>query len=421
MARDIFRREAMEAMASPDRLDQPLRLVRPAMWLFLGLGGAVILFALVWGLIVRVPIETQAQGILIDSAGIAEVSSQYEGRVVELAVAPGTQVEAGEVVARLSRRTRDRDIAEAQAALADAERRAGEAEQVFRANEGSIGSSERALAANLVTRMAEVRRQLAAREETVANIRRLVDQNAATREELAGVTALADELRTQLRQLEQQRLDQQVAVAQRGNDRRTARLAESQQVAEARRALAQLVAQAGDEEVIVAPISGELVELRAAQGDVIGAGEVVAVIDPRSSTERAQGGVEAVFYAPPASGKRIEPGMAVEVVPTTAEREIYGFIRGEVIEVAPYPASREAMVRVLRNDQLAAELAASGSPLQVRVRLESAPGSASGFAWSSSEGPGWPITRGTPLSGTVVLERRPFLEVLLPGIFGRAR
>lgn len=419
MAGEIFRREAIESMASPDRLDQPLKLVRPANWLFLAVGAAVILFALVWGLVARVPVQASGQGILIGSDGIAEIASQYEGRVIELAVAPGQRVAAGDVVARLSRRTRDREIEGARQELAAAIDSAAAGESAYRATDASLARSEREASASLATRIAETQRQLSAREETLTNLRRLVDQNAATREELNGVIALRDDLRAELRRLQQERADLGLTASRRAIDRSTQRLAADQLVAQRRRELAQLVAQAGDEEVLSSPVAGQVLELRASAGDVIGPGVTVAAIDSRGQARGAGGGLEAVIYAQPAAGKRIAPGMAVELVPSTAEREIYGFIRGKVLSVAAYPASRAAMQRVLRNEQLAGELAASGAPIEVRVRLMPAAGNASGYDWSSSAGPPWAISRGTPVMAKVVLERRPFLEVLLPGIFGR--
>lgn len=89
MARQIFRQEAIDLMASPDRLDRPLDLVRPADRLLLAIGAAIILFALVWGVLASVPVEVKARGILISANGLSEISTQYEGRVAEVLVRPG--------------------------------------------------------------------------------------------------------------------------------------------------------------------------------------------------------------------------------------------------------------------------------------------------------------------------------------------
>lgn len=404
-------------MASPDRLDQPLKLVRPANWIFLAVVGAVLLFALVWGLVARTPIEVPARGILVSTGGLAEISVEYNGRVEELLVRPGDSVTQGQVIARLSRSSREREIAAAEAALFDARAQAAASERTFRTGEAGQSGAEGTLLRSLNARMAEVRRLLATRQRTVENMRGLVAENAATQEELASIIASRDELRAELRSLEQQRLEIGVTAARRRSERGEARLGESQLVEQRRRELAQLRAQTEDEAVLRAPQAGKVLEVRVNPGDVIAAGQGLATIDGLAGS-KSDAGYEAILFAPPATGKRIASGMAVKVEPTTAEREIYGHIRGEVVSTAVFPASREAMVRLLQNERLADELSASGAPIEVRVRLEPAAGTPSGFAWSSSDGPGWAITQGTMLEAKVVLERRPFIAVLFPGLAG---
>lgn len=418
MARQIFRQEAIDEMASPDRLDQPLRLVRPANWIFLAIVGAVIVFALVWSLVARVPIEVPARGILISSGGLAEISVQYEGRVEDILVAPGDNVREGQIIARLSRSSREREIAAAQAALRDAIAQASASESTYRTGEAGLSNAERAMLASLSARAAEVRRLLATRQQTVENMRGLVEQNAATQEELASVIASRDELRAELRRLEQERLEIGVTAAQRRSERGESRLGENQLVAQRRRELAQLRAQTEDEAVLRAPQAGEVLEIQVNPGDVVASGQAIATIDGRGSASDDGQGYEAVLFARPATGKRIARGMMVELVPTTAEREIYGHIEGEVVSTAVFPASRAAMVRVLQNERLADELAAEGAPIEVRVRLRRSEANRSGYIWSSSDGPAWPITQGTMLEANVVLERRPFLAVLFPSLAG---
>lgn len=275
------------------------------------------------------------------------------------------------------------------------------------------------MAASLATRRAELQRQLASRQETVDNLRQLNDQNAATREEVAGVVASRDNIRADIRKLEQELRQLDVDTAARRNERGKSRLAETQLVAQRRRELARLEAQTSDETLIRAAQAGEIVEISASPGDVLAPGEALATLDARSPSGERKGSFEAVLYAAPGDGKRIRKGMAVEVVPTTAEREIYGHIPGRVLSATMFPASPAAMRRYLRNDRLVDELSASGAPIEIRVTLERAEHSPSGFAWSSSEGPDWPVTRGTIIDAEIVIEQRPFLHVLLPGLARR--
>lgn len=418
MAREIFRKEAVDRMASPDRVDLPLQLVKPINWMFLAIGAAIILFALVWGCTTSVPMKVEVRGILIGANGLSEVSAQYGGRVEEVLVRPGERVQAGQVVARLSGAGREREIFAAEAALREAIAAAATSEDVFQQGEGSLGSAEGAMIRSINARIAELGSQLRSRQETVDNLRALIEQNAATSEELAEVMALRDDIRSQIRQLEQQRLDLGVIAARRGSERGQSRLGESQLVAQRRRELRILRAQTGDEAVLRAAQAGEVVEVKVNRGDVLQPGDSVATIDSRGDNARREDSFEAVLYAPPSQGKRVAEGMRAEIVPTTVEREIYGHISGEVASVTIFPASRAAMARYLQNDQLVEQLSAEGPPIEMRIRLRRAENS-SGFAWSSSQGPERPITRGTLLEGAVVIENRPLIDVILPGLRGR--
>jgi HlyD family secretion protein len=124
----------------------------------------------------------------------------------------------------------------------------------------------------------------------------------------------------------------------------------------------------------------------------------------------------ALLYVPAGQGKRIRPGMAAEISPSTAERAQYGYIRGRVISVAPLPATAAGMRRVLRNDQLVEQLRVGGAPIEVRVALVRDPTTRTGFAWSASKGPAGEVSVGTLAEGRVVVDHIPVIAWLMPGV-----
>ncbi|MEM1300592.1 MAG: NHLP bacteriocin system secretion protein, partial [Pseudomonadota bacterium] len=117
-----------------------------------------------------------------------------------------------------------------------------------------------------------------------------------------------------------------------------------------------------------------------------------------------------------AEGKRIEPGMSAEIAPTTVEKEVYGHINATVLSVAPLPATPEGMRRVLQNDQLVEQLSRTGAPIEVRVSLTDDPATATGFAWSSSQGPVSGVNAGTLLEGKIIIEEQPMIDLVVPGL-----
>ncbi len=64
MARQIFRQEALDRLASPDLLDRPVRIVRPVGWLGLGILLATALVALGWTAVTKAPVKVAGVGIV---------------------------------------------------------------------------------------------------------------------------------------------------------------------------------------------------------------------------------------------------------------------------------------------------------------------------------------------------------------------
>ena len=72
--------------------------------------------------------------------------------------------------------------------------------------------------------------------------------------------------------------------------------------------------------MIRASSAGQVTEVKLGAGDIIAAGTALATIAPE--TGGADEALVALIYVPAAEGKRIAPGMAAEVVPTTVERAV---------------------------------------------------------------------------------------------------
>jgi HlyD family secretion protein len=86
---------------------------------------------------------------------------------------------------------------------------------------------------------------------------------------------------------------------------------------------------------------------------------------------------------------------------------------GTVAEVSSLTVSAEQLnVSLGRNSPLIDALLARGPALEAVVVLESAD-TPSGFAWTASDGPDFPITSGTLVDGSVVIaEGSPFEQIL---------
>jgi hypothetical protein len=203
---------------------------------------------------------------------------------------------------------------------------------------------------------------------------------------------------------------------------------------------------------IVSPVSGQVVDVYFDAGDVIQADQVVARVAERGevvntkvvsayagrileikvdsgsliergtpilSLEVMDGGLrdlEVVIYVPAAEGKRVRPGMDVQISPSTVEREVYGFMMGKVISVGEVPATRQGMLRVLGSEELVQALSGAGAPIEIRAHLMLDPQTPSGYAWSSSQGPPLQIDSGTFCTAWIKIRQQRPISLVLPTV-----
>jgi hypothetical protein len=100
MQQPIFREEALEHLSSPEQLDQTMQVTPLRGWLALLALAAVVAVAVAWGIFGTIPIQINAQGLLLGGEGIRRVLAPGDG-VVTMHRRGGDTVKTGDVVVRL--------------------------------------------------------------------------------------------------------------------------------------------------------------------------------------------------------------------------------------------------------------------------------------------------------------------------------
>lgn len=410
--RRLFRRAALERLSTPDQLDTALRVTGARHWAGMAAVCLLAAGAILWGVLGSAPVTVATQGILIAEGGILDVTAGHGGRLTDFTVRPGQRVERGAVVARLDQPDLAQDLAQAREALAEArERRDLIASFQARQHEArtEVDAARRAALEQVSGHLRERLRWLEERDAYEGDLirsgaiprqRRIdtrIDLNAARQELTETANALSQvAMEERAFAIAQQRelldLDLEIAALRRRVDALDGRLAR--------------------ESTVVSPYEGEVAEVKVAAGDMLAEGAALFSLLPAGRPEETV----AILFASPTDGKKIRPGMAVNVSPSTVKAAEFGFIRGEVISVASIPATREGMGRVLRNEALVATLSGQGAPLEVRVRLARDPATPSGYAWSSGTGPQTAVTTGTLCEGTVILRRQRLIALVIPAL-----
>ena len=159
---------------------------------------------------------------------------------------------------------------------------------------------------------------------------------------------------------------------------------------------------------VVSPYTGMVVSLQAYPGQFLTPGAPVITVEPLSAP------LEATIYLPVEMSNQVRPGQEVQVTPATVSVDQYGFMRARVSYVANLPATPESMQAVLQNEFLVQQFAAAGPVIRVQATLVPDRGNPSGYAWSTSSGPDFRISTGTPCTARIVLSRSAPITYVFP-------
>jgi HlyD family secretion protein len=160
-------------------------------------------------------------------------------------------------------------------------------------------------------------------------------------------------------------------------------------------------------EVVKSDFSGRVLETKVSEGAEVNPGSQIISLDLMG------GELRAVIYVPIGQGgKKVKPGMQIQISPRDIKREQYGSMLGEVQSVSPYPTTPEAMLNVLKHKGLVEEFSQLGPPMVIHAALIADPSAPSGFKWTS-QGPNFKMDLGWVVSGEVVVgEQRPISLVI---------
>lgn len=213
------------------------------------------------------------------------------------------------------------------------------------------------------------------------------------------------DLQAQLKELD----SKQASLAQQDLESLTTRRKEIQEV---KREIAQLAVQLGDNSQIISQYSGRILEITLTSGQVVSAGTRLATIEAENPKSKLIG----VTYFPVSEGKKIQPGMKIQITPQTVKRERFGGIVANVTNISRFPITKEAAASEVGNAEVVEGLVSIQKEglIQVFSDLEIDSRTSSGYKWSSSTGPKLTVSSGTTTVARVKVEERAPITFVLP-------
>lgn len=396
----LFRKAALDKLASPERLDVLMEVTSPRGWIALWTMGAVLLAVLVWSIVGSIPTRVDGDGILIRGGTLREIRATGRGELEALAVHINDLVKADQAVGRLTQVDHSDEIRAVESKLRELSQEAGSGEREDRATIAGLYAniqSSQAEAKSFEEELRKAREDLRLKQASLA--KGLITKARVTSAErdvvslngrMLSLDANVRGLQANIRSIEQRIRSRYQA-------------AESMQID-----LDRLRSTGAAEAQLRSPTDGRVIEIKKRVGDAVTAGEVIAVVEPEAAE------MSPVVYVNSTTGKQIKPGMEAQVAPSTVKREEYGFMRATIEYVGEYPVTPQAVQASVANQALAQELIGSSAKIEVRAALVRDPQTTSGYRWSSSAGPSFRIQSGTRVVVSVVVDRRAPITLVLP-------
>jgi HlyD family secretion protein len=426
--KSLFREKALRHLSSPGDLERLMPVAGGKDWLLIvACAGLTVLFC-GWCLTGRIPTVVAGKGVILRPRRVMQTQTTAAGRIVSLEVRQGDQVRAGDRIAAIDQSELHRRV-EADTGvlrtLEEQDRTKSAAERVQLALQQQQDALDRAalegqrnalqhtlsdalrLQPVLETRaqadrtlvkeglMARATSELAEAETAIRDNGAKIDDSRAR---LGQIDGQLKQIETRAAALERLLLEQATA---RGNE-----------IAQLRKSLAinQLLAERDG--VVRSQYSGRVAEVMSSEGQVLPAGGRLLTIEADDALES----LTSISYFSVRDGKRIQPGMRIQVTPDTVARERFGGIVGTVVWVSPTPVTKEGVLSTLGNPDVVQALIPEGAWIEVRAVLEKDPFTFSGYRWSSSRGPQMRISEGLTNAARVTVERRAPVTYLVPAL-----
>ncbi len=363
----LFRKNALDALASPEQLDQPLQLLRPSYWLLLISLTGFSLSILLWSIFGRLPVRIEGRGVLLRAESLQLIQSETSGRIKDLKVKVGDCVKQETSLALIE-----------PVKLELEEEKAKEQLKLLIANDASLDL--------IAQRRKDVLERYTARHQVAWQNRAI--SHVAWEEKKQALSTVLYELESNNSQREQ------VINQKRGE-------IDAIQKEVARTA------------TVKAPRAGCITDRYVQLGQVVQ--PAATLFELERSNENYS--LESLGFFPAKDGKRLRIGQRVRVTPTTTKPQRHGGIEAEILSVRRIPVSKAAVINRLGNKESlfkAINPKEEGPLIEVITSLRKDPTTPSGYDWGDSKGPELQLTGGTPTTLRVLVEERRPISYVIP-------
>jgi HlyD family secretion protein len=412
-AEPIFRKASLERMSSPEQLDVLLRVTSPKGWWALGALGLVLAAVVVWSIVGTITTTVDGQGVLVIPGELMMISTEQGGTLTQLHVQPGQEVHQGDLIVEIAQR----EVVERIDKLrSEHEELKQQDETLTKSGELSFTLQDKAIAgqrAALEKTLQTARQRRVDHQELVHKQRDLLRRRLITEQQMLAFQQGLDAINKEIGSAETSLLE---LIAQREKLRQSldeAHLGRVFRIDDAKRRLELAEAELARNSRVYSPHAGRVVDIRTAAHSFVTPGTGLAELEPLGSYWQH---LQVVTYVSAQEAKKIRLGNRVEVSPSTAKREKYGYIIGTVRAISVVPVASDTLYARLKNKDLAEQILKSlgGVVFELRVELDEDTSTYTHYRWSSSEGPDHHVSAGTLCTTRITVHSERPITLLIP-------
>ncbi|BAY41743.1 secretion protein HlyD (plasmid) [Nostoc sp. NIES-2111] len=452
--RSILGKESLERLSSSKKLNQLMQVVKPKSWLPIFALGSVVGVTLTWGIFGTIPVIIEGRGVIIYPTNIIPLKPQSAGQLMMLNIKAGDVVKKGQILARIDQTEVRKQLQQQQAKLKALETQRQSIEEkksnIYLQSQylwqrmeelqlvspllqvaGSTPTQQRLQQTQGLTpmfqRRMESRKQLFQKEGAISGNEALeaereylqnLEKNSDFKPQLSDLNfqetpqtkdyrenlTIISNLQVQVQEL----INEQAFITQQELESETIR---KKQIQDVQREIIRLEMLLNTNSQIISQYSGRILEVTATLGQVVSPSSSLATIEAEYSQNKLVG----VTYFPIKEGRKIQPGMSIQITPQNVKHN-FGGILGTVTNISTLPITKAATVSKVANPGIIESLLGQQPKemIQVVSELQLDPNTPSGYKWSFSQGPNLQISSGTTTVVRAKVQERTAMSLVLP-------
>ncbi len=404
----LFRKEALKKLETPEQLDRALTVTTSKSWLVLAMLTVAAATVVTWSALGEVSTFVDADGIFLTRGGrVIDAVPSGSGSLARIIPTVGDMVEKDELVAEIVHQETQEIYRNARLTVTERTRALDERKVAMEKENALVEQNIVRQRDRLALLENNAQRSLEAASKRLKDHQKLFEDHTVTRVTVERSQQTFDRAQRELLDIMRRRDDLESQELRRRNNLKALVTEAELQLQAAQNEVNRLKTSLGTNRIL-APSSGRVIEIKATIGSLLPAGQ------PILSIEAGGEGFEVLVYVPPTEGKRIEAGMKALVSPTSVRREKYGAMIGTVKTISDFPASIEGMIAALQNRELAQILSRGGPPYESRITLIPDPSTVSGYTWTSPKASDVTLTTGTLANVEIEVSKQPPIALVVP-------